>query len=391
MRNRSSCASGSGIGALELDRVLGRDHHERSRQAVGVRVDGDLALLHRLEQRRLRLGRGPVDLVGEHDVGEHAAGAELELVRRCGSTPTRRVTSDGRRSGVNWMRWQVPPIDAAMALASEVLPTPGTSSMRRWPSASRHTRARWTGSALALDHAARRCRAAPGTSGRTTNRGSARWRAEPRTPPERARDGTRGPRAFRARPGRLATVRSHGARAAGRVVPARRSGLRAVVLVLRAPAPVARPRCARPLGSPAAGGGAARRSCPLPDPDYLRFRLETQYGAGGRPDPRDLVAYLEWCRRDVERSRCPEAGDARQRTRPDRPRNRAGRLPRRPDPRVEVATLGKSAAAQRQLRAALRRADAPGGRPRAEGEGRDRRAQRRRAPLRAGARCPCRR
>ena len=35
---------------------------------------------------------------------------------------------------------------------------------------------------------------------------------------------------------------------------------------------------------------------PLPDPDYLRFRFETQYGSGGRPDPRDLVAYLEWCR-----------------------------------------------------------------------------------------------
>jgi hypothetical protein len=35
---------------------------------------------------------------------------------------------------------------------------------------------------------------------------------------------------------------------------------------------------------------------PVPDPDYLRFRFETQYGSGGRPDPHDLVAYLEWCR-----------------------------------------------------------------------------------------------
>jgi hypothetical protein len=34
---------------------------------------------------------------------------------------------------------------------------------------------------------------------------------------------------------------------------------------------------------------------PVPDPDYLRFRFETQYGATGRPDPRDLVTYLEWC------------------------------------------------------------------------------------------------
>jgi hypothetical protein len=34
---------------------------------------------------------------------------------------------------------------------------------------------------------------------------------------------------------------------------------------------------------------------PVPDPAYLRFRFETQYGDDARPDPRDLVAYLEWC------------------------------------------------------------------------------------------------
>ena len=73
---------GQRIGALELDRVLRRDHEERARERVRVRVDGDLPLLHRLEQRRLRLRRRAVDLVGEHDVGEHAARAELELVRR---------------------------------------------------------------------------------------------------------------------------------------------------------------------------------------------------------------------------------------------------------------------------------------------------------------------
>jgi hypothetical protein len=35
---------------------------------------------------------------------------------------------------------------------------------------------------------------------------------------------------------------------------------------------------------------------PRPDPSYLAFRLETQYGADGAPAPRDLVSYLEWCR-----------------------------------------------------------------------------------------------
>ena len=37
---------------------------------------------------------------------------------------------------------------------------------------------------------------------------------------------------------------------------------------------------------------------PTPDPDYLRFRLQTQYGDPERePEPADVVSYLEWCRR----------------------------------------------------------------------------------------------
>lgn len=35
---------------------------------------------------------------------------------------------------------------------------------------------------------------------------------------------------------------------------------------------------------------------PVPDPEYLRFRLETQYGPVGEPRPQDLVDYLRWCR-----------------------------------------------------------------------------------------------
>lgn len=36
---------------------------------------------------------------------------------------------------------------------------------------------------------------------------------------------------------------------------------------------------------------------PVPDPHYLRFRLQTQYGDPERePEPADLVAYLKWCR-----------------------------------------------------------------------------------------------
>lgn len=35
---------------------------------------------------------------------------------------------------------------------------------------------------------------------------------------------------------------------------------------------------------------------PLPDPGYLRFRLETQYGTDRAPEADDVVTYLRWCR-----------------------------------------------------------------------------------------------
>lgn len=42
---------------------------------------------------------------------------------------------------------------------------------------------------------------------------------------------------------------------------------------------------------------------PVPDPDYLGFRMETQYGSATHgPEPADLVAYLEWCQAE-ERAR----------------------------------------------------------------------------------------
>jgi hypothetical protein len=36
---------------------------------------------------------------------------------------------------------------------------------------------------------------------------------------------------------------------------------------------------------------------PVPDAEYLRFRLVTAYGDPNRaPDPADVVTYLHWCR-----------------------------------------------------------------------------------------------
>ena len=71
--NRSSWASGSAVRALLLDRVLRRQHEQRPLEIEPHAVDGDLILLHGLEQRRLRLRRRPVDLVGEDDVREDGA------------------------------------------------------------------------------------------------------------------------------------------------------------------------------------------------------------------------------------------------------------------------------------------------------------------------------
>lgn len=47
-----------------------------------------------------------------------------------------------------------------------------------------------------------------------------------------------------------------------------------------------------------APSGWWRRSpfLPVPDPSYLQFRLETQYGDDHEPVPEDVVAYLHWCR-----------------------------------------------------------------------------------------------
>ena len=67
------------VGTGLLDRVLGGDDQKWHTGGAGDAVDGDVTLFHRFEQRRLRLGAGPVDLVGEHDVGEDRSAVKLEL------------------------------------------------------------------------------------------------------------------------------------------------------------------------------------------------------------------------------------------------------------------------------------------------------------------------
>ncbi len=76
-----------------------------------------------------------------------APGRNSKVLVRWSKTLT-PVTSPGSRSGVNWMRCIVQSMLRARALASMVLPTPGTSSMSRWPSARRVTRDSRTASGL---------------------------------------------------------------------------------------------------------------------------------------------------------------------------------------------------------------------------------------------------
>ena len=68
------------VGALGLDRVLGRHDEERPGHDEALGADRDLALLHDLEQRALDLGRGAVDLVGEEEVREDRAELGVERV-----------------------------------------------------------------------------------------------------------------------------------------------------------------------------------------------------------------------------------------------------------------------------------------------------------------------
>ena len=73
MAKRSSWASGSGnVPKYSI-------HEERLRQVVADTLDRHLVFAHRLQQRGLRAGRRPVDLVAEQDIGENGARIELEL------------------------------------------------------------------------------------------------------------------------------------------------------------------------------------------------------------------------------------------------------------------------------------------------------------------------
>ena len=69
---------GQRIRAFHLDRILRGHHQERRFQFMRGGAAGDRALLHRFQQRGLRLRRGAVDLVGQHQVRENGPGLEAQ-------------------------------------------------------------------------------------------------------------------------------------------------------------------------------------------------------------------------------------------------------------------------------------------------------------------------
>ena len=78
-----------------------------------------------------------------------------------------------------------------------------------------------------------------------------------------------------------------------------RQGVATGVLVALLRRPDLWPTAVGQLFRLAAPGWWRRRPfLPLPDPDYLAFRLQTMYGdPAHRPEPGDVVVYLDWCRK----------------------------------------------------------------------------------------------
>src|SRR5437879_3275287 len=136
--NRSSCASGSGyvpsysIGFCVAITMKGRPSSYVSPSTVtccscmhsssAAWVFGEARLISSARSRFAKTGPG-----------RNSNSFERWLKTL---TP---VTSEGRRSGVNWIREKDTSRERARALASIVFPTPGKSSRIRWPSATRQS------------------------------------------------------------------------------------------------------------------------------------------------------------------------------------------------------------------------------------------------------------
>jgi hypothetical protein len=121
---------GERIGAVGLDRVLGRHDQERLRDGERFAPDGHLPLLHDLQQRALHLRGRAVDLVGQQQVGEYRPEGHIELARRLVVDPcTDEVGRHQVRSELDSL--ELPADRAGQRLDRERLGQPGTPSTSR--------------------------------------------------------------------------------------------------------------------------------------------------------------------------------------------------------------------------------------------------------------------
>src|SRR5882724_12145492 len=72
---------GKRVGAVMLDGILRGDDEKGLWQRMRFAVHGDLRFVHSFEESGLRARSGAIDFVGENDVGEKWAGAELKFAR----------------------------------------------------------------------------------------------------------------------------------------------------------------------------------------------------------------------------------------------------------------------------------------------------------------------
>ena len=144
---------GKRIGAFHLDGIL-RGHDQKGRfQFVRGSAAGDGAFLHGFEQRRLGFGRGAIDLVGQHQVGEDRPRLKSQGFRAAIVGFDDHAADDvggheiGRELNARILEMQY----AASVRSSVVLPRPGTPSSKTWPPARRQMRTPSTTSLLADD------------------------------------------------------------------------------------------------------------------------------------------------------------------------------------------------------------------------------------------------
>ena len=147
---------GQRIGAFLLDRVLRRQHVERLGQIVARAGDGDVLLLHRLQQRRLGARAGAVDLVGHQQLGEDRARDEAEAALAAGAFLQHFGAEDvgGHQVGRELDAAGVEPEHGAHGLDQLGLGEAGHADQQPWPPESTVISVRSTTLLLAEDDVA---------------------------------------------------------------------------------------------------------------------------------------------------------------------------------------------------------------------------------------------